>query len=70
MYLWNSKSLIQELRKGTLSQYERFKYLLFQVTITVIIIELATYYVETPLGTCDHNFNIVLGDVATFMAFC
>ena len=48
MYLWNTKALAGELKDGTLSQRERFKYLLILAVISAAAIEGERYVSEQP----------------------
>lgn len=43
MYLWNTNALARELKEGTLSEREKFKYLLVYVVVEVILLELSNY---------------------------
>ena len=48
MYFWKTEDLIDELRKGSLSQADRFKYLFVFIVITVFLTELMLYVSEVP----------------------
>lgn len=48
MYFWKTDDLIDELRKGSLSQADRFKYLFVMILITVFLTELMLYMSEVP----------------------
>lgn len=46
MYLWNTRALATELKDGTLSQRERFKYYLLGTVAYASAVELLSYYPE------------------------
>jgi len=46
MYFWKIDSLSQDLKNGSLPQSERFKYLLANVIVYAVIIELSTLFAE------------------------
>jgi hypothetical protein len=48
MYLWKTKALVSAFREGTLSEAERFKYLLVFVLINAVAIEVLWYVSEPP----------------------
>lgn len=43
MYLWNTNALAKELKEGTLSEREKFKYLLVSVVLQMLMLELINY---------------------------
>ncbi|MDY7037927.1 MAG: hypothetical protein SV375_17415 [Thermodesulfobacteriota bacterium] len=48
MYIWKIDSLVADLRNGTLSQADRFKYLLAFMIITAFFMELSYFISELP----------------------
>jgi len=71
MYLWNTKALARELREGTLSEREKFKYLLANVVLYALLLELASY---SPLEYSESNllmslFSIIATIVGTYICY-
>ena len=60
MYFWKTESLAAELRNGTLSQKDRFKYLLAFMTITAIFTELSYYISEAPSTVAISESTLVI----------
>ena len=65
MYIWKTDSLVADLRDGTLSQADRFKYLLVLMLITVVIVELSLFVSEVPsAATLSESTLVILMTVA------
>jgi hypothetical protein len=48
MYLWKTNKLVKELSEKSITQAEKYKYLLAFMIITAFIIELSSYVPENP----------------------
>jgi len=60
MYLWNTKALAKELKEGTLSEGEKFKYYLFGVIIYALLFEFGGYLDKEIFTTVNLLLSITI----------
>ena len=71
MYLWNTNALARELKDGTLSEREKFKYLLVNLVLYALIVEMMNYvpieYSESVV--LMSIFNILSVVIGTYICY-
>ena len=60
MYFWKTESLAAELRNGTLSQKDRFRYLLTFLIITALFADVSYYISEAPSTVAISESTLVV----------
>ena len=66
MYLWNTKALAKELKEGTLSEWDKFKYYIIGVLLYSLIGDLS--YISNTDFTYTY-FDILISFISLFIIF-
>ena len=71
MYIWKTEALAEELKQETLSNKDRFLYLLFFVAIQALLVELSVYTGQllTPSNVVVSTLFVVISVIGTWFCY-